>query len=69
MLETGLVADISLIKAWKGDAEGNLVYRKTARNFNREKIHWMFNCEKARQKMRDAYAQLKPQTDALPLVA
>ena len=34
VLETGLVADISLIKAWKGDAEGNLVYRKTARNFN-----------------------------------
>jgi 3-oxoacid CoA-transferase subunit A len=34
ILETGLVADISLIKAWKGDTEGNLVYRKTARNFN-----------------------------------
>ena len=34
VLETGLVADVSLIKAWKGDAEGNLVYRKTARNFN-----------------------------------
>src|SRR5271169_3988216 len=34
VFETGLVADISLIKAWKGDTEGNLVYRKTARNFN-----------------------------------
>jgi 3-oxoacid CoA-transferase subunit A len=34
VLETGLVADISLIKAWKGDTEGNLIYRKTARNFN-----------------------------------
>ena len=34
MLETGLVADVSLVKAWKGDAEGNLIYRKTARNFN-----------------------------------
>jgi 3-oxoacid CoA-transferase subunit A len=34
VLETGLVADMSLVKAWKGDAEGNLVYRKTARNFN-----------------------------------
>jgi 3-oxoacid CoA-transferase subunit A len=34
VLETGLVADVSLIKAWKGDAEGNLIYRKTARNFN-----------------------------------
>jgi 3-oxoacid CoA-transferase subunit A len=34
VLEKGLVADVSLIKAWKGDVEGNLVYRKTARNFN-----------------------------------
>jgi 3-oxoacid CoA-transferase subunit A len=34
VLETGLVADISLVKAWKGDTEGNLIYRKTARNFN-----------------------------------
>jgi 3-oxoacid CoA-transferase subunit A len=34
VLETGLVADISIIKAWKADTEGNLVYRKTARNFN-----------------------------------
>ena len=34
MLETGLVADVALIKAWKGDELGNLVYRKTARNFN-----------------------------------
>jgi len=34
VLETGLVADLSLVKAWKGDEEGNLVYRKTARNFN-----------------------------------
>ena len=34
VLEKGLVADVSLIKAWKGDTEGNLVYRKTARNFN-----------------------------------
>jgi len=34
ILETGLTADISLVKAWKGDTEGNLIYRKTARNFN-----------------------------------
>jgi 3-oxoacid CoA-transferase subunit A len=34
ILETGLAADLSLIKAWKGDTEGNLVYHKTARNFN-----------------------------------
>ncbi|MEE2690913.1 MAG: CoA transferase subunit A [Pseudomonadota bacterium] len=34
ILETGLVADLSIVKAWKADPEGNLVYRKTARNFN-----------------------------------
>ena len=34
VMETGLVADLSIVKAWKGDADGNLVYRKTARNFN-----------------------------------
>jgi len=34
ILETGLVADLALVHAWKGDKEGNLVYRKTARNFN-----------------------------------
>ncbi|MEJ0092976.1 MAG: CoA transferase subunit A [Methylocella sp.] len=34
VMERGLVADISLVHAWKGDTEGNLVFRKTARNFN-----------------------------------
>lgn len=34
VLETGLTADLSIIKAWKADKEGNLIYRKTARNFN-----------------------------------
>jgi 3-oxoacid CoA-transferase subunit A len=34
VMERGLVADLSIVKAWKGDAEGNLIYRKTARNFN-----------------------------------
>lgn len=34
ILETGLVADVALVKAWKADPYGNLVYRKTARNFN-----------------------------------
>jgi 3-oxoacid CoA-transferase subunit A len=34
VLELGLTADVSLVKAWKGDTEGNLIYRKTARNFN-----------------------------------
>jgi 3-oxoacid CoA-transferase subunit A len=34
VLEEGLVADVALVKAWKADRAGNLVYRKTARNFN-----------------------------------
>jgi 3-oxoacid CoA-transferase subunit A len=34
VMERGIVADISLVHAWKGDTEGNLIYRKTARNFN-----------------------------------
>ena len=34
VMETGLVADLAIVHAWKGDTEGNLVYRKTARNFN-----------------------------------
>ena len=33
-MERGLKADLSIVKAWKGDEEGNLIYRKTARNFN-----------------------------------
>ena len=34
VMERGLVADLALVHAWKADTEGNLVYRKTARNFN-----------------------------------
>jgi 3-oxoacid CoA-transferase subunit A len=34
VLEMPLAADFALVKAWKGDSTGNLVYRKTARNFN-----------------------------------
>src|SRR5690606_41404585 len=34
VLETALKADLSLVKAWKADEAGNLVFRKTARNFN-----------------------------------
>jgi 3-oxoacid CoA-transferase subunit A len=34
ILERGIRADLALVKAWKGDAYGNLIYRKTARNFN-----------------------------------
>ena len=34
VLERGIVADLSIIKGWKADAAGNLVFRKTARNFN-----------------------------------
>src|ERR1700726_2696039 len=34
IMERAIVADLSIVHAWKGDREGNLVYRKTARNFN-----------------------------------
>ncbi|HEY9346111.1 MAG TPA: CoA transferase subunit A [Inquilinus sp.] len=34
VMERGLFADLAIIKAWKGDTEGNLIYRMTARNFN-----------------------------------
>ncbi len=34
VLETGLVSDLSIVHAWKGDKAGNLVFRKAARNFN-----------------------------------
>jgi 3-oxoacid CoA-transferase subunit A len=34
VMERGLFADLAVVHAWKGDTEGNLVYRKTARNFN-----------------------------------
>ncbi|WP_421791631.1 CoA transferase subunit A [Hyphobacterium sp.] len=34
IMETGLVADLSIVKGWKADTQGNMIYRKTARNFN-----------------------------------
>ncbi|HEX5644162.1 MAG TPA: CoA-transferase, partial [Erythrobacter sp.] len=34
VLERGIVADLSIIKGWKADESGNLLFRKTARNFN-----------------------------------
>jgi len=34
LMERGIVGDLAIVHAWKGDREGNLVYRKTARNFN-----------------------------------
>lgn len=34
VMETGLTADLAIVKAWKGDKDGNLIFRKTARNFN-----------------------------------
>ena len=34
IMETGLCADLSIVKAWKADETGNLIFRKTARNFN-----------------------------------
>lgn len=34
IMETGLISDLSIVKAWKADEQGNLIFRKTARNFN-----------------------------------
>ena len=34
IMETGLRSDLSIVKAWKGDAEGNLIFKSTAKNFN-----------------------------------
>ena len=34
VMERGIFGDLTVVKAWKGDTEGNLIYRKTARNFN-----------------------------------
>lgn len=34
IMETGLTADLSIVKGWKADTQGNMIYRKTARNFN-----------------------------------
>src|SRR6266540_2539714 len=34
VLEPGITAEVSIVKAWKGDKSGNLIYRKTSRNFN-----------------------------------
>lgn len=34
IMETGIFADLAIVKAWKADATGNLIFRKTARNFN-----------------------------------
>ncbi|MGX0670859.1 3-oxoacid CoA-transferase A subunit [Kocuria marina] len=34
VLERGIVADIALVHAWRGDTDGNLIYRRTSRNFN-----------------------------------
>lgn len=34
VMERGLTADLAIVKAWKGDKAGNLIYKKTARNFN-----------------------------------
>src|SRR5256885_3818045 len=39
VLEEGIRADLSIVKAWKGDKAGNLVYRMTSRNFNRSEEH------------------------------
>ncbi len=34
VIESAILADVAIVKAWKGDRNGNLIFRKTARNFN-----------------------------------
>ena len=36
LFEESIFGDVALIKAWKGDSKGNLIYRKSARNFNQD---------------------------------
>jgi hypothetical protein len=55
--------------AERAELESEIAAWQLKRNLNQEKIQWMFDCEKARKKMLDAYSQLKPQTDGIPLAA
>ncbi len=49
--------------------ESEIATWERRRNASKEKIQWMFDCEKARKKMRHAYPQINPQTNALPVAA
>lgn len=55
--------------AERAELEAEIAVWERRRNANQEKIQWMFTCEKARQKLAHAYAQLFPEPTALPLAA
>jgi hypothetical protein len=55
--------------AEREELESEIAIWERRRNANKEKIQWMFNCEKARKKLAHAYAQLMPEPNALPLAA
>lgn len=53
----------------RAEPESEIAIWERRRNANKEKIQWMFNCEKARRKLAHAYAQLIPESNAQPLAA
>lgn len=55
--------------AERAELESEIATWERRRNANKEKIQWMFNCDKARKKLAHAYAQLIPESDALPVAA
>ncbi len=53
----------------RAELESEIATWERRRNASREKIQWMFDCEKARRKMRHAYPQITPQPNAVPVAA
>jgi 3-oxoacid CoA-transferase subunit A len=60
VMERSLVADIALVKAWKADKAGNLIYRHTARNFNPMCAQWLARSRwlKSKRSLRTAHLSL-----------
>ena len=55
VLEPGITAEVSIVKAWKGDKSGNLIYRETSRNFNPMIATCDLMAKRAAQELRDGY--------------
>ena len=55
--------------AERAELESEIAIWERRRNANKEKIHWMFNCEKAREKLAHAYAKLTPEPNDLSAAA
>jgi hypothetical protein len=53
----------------RAELESEIATWERRRNASKEKIQWMFDCEKARKKMRHAYPQINSQTHAIPVAA